>query len=130
MRSPEEDEYRARMAITQTKDASRPKTTIGSINNKPFLRVYYWYTNTPGERPGGPWWYRDFPDEAALNEFLHKQLALMHAYALSRGDEGVNLDETRPPTDAWLWRPGTVAGYEGVWRVVNDPKERAELYCD
>lgn len=128
-KSPERDEQVARMSISQIADEQAPVITIGSINAKPFLRLYSWYTNAPGDRPGGPWWYRDFTSTEALNKYLNAQIAFLHAYALSTGDEAVSLDMTRPPADAWLWGRYPVEEGANIWRVVVKER-RAEFYCD
>lgn len=43
-------------------------------------RLYYWLKNVPEDRPGGPWWYRDFrtKDErlTCFNDIVH----MLHDY--------------------------------------------------
>lgn len=124
MKTIEEDQERAKVAITKAADRDEPVITIGRINVKPFLRLYYWYTNAPRDRQGGPWWYRDFVETEKLNEYLNDQRSFLHAYGFTSGDEAVSLDTIRPPKETWLWKKA-----EGRWRVVTTG-ERAELYCD
>ena len=33
-------------------------------------RLYYWYKNAPADRPGGPWWYKDFKTVKERLDFL------------------------------------------------------------
>ena len=33
-------------------------------------RLYYWYNGAPEDRPGGPWWYKDFKTRYERSEFL------------------------------------------------------------
>lgn len=113
---------------------SEPTITIGHIGTKPFLRLYSWYAGAPSDRPGGPWWYRDFTSTDRLNEYLNTQRYFLKAYAFSTGDEGVNLDDIRPPKEAWVWRRPTPeeageSGLGGSWRVVTEG-DRAAFYCD
>lgn len=34
------------------------------------IRIYYWFKGTPGDRVGGPWWYKDFFGFEASDEFV------------------------------------------------------------
>ena len=34
-------------------------------------RVYWWLRGIPAERPGGPWWYRDFRSQVGARRLLN-----------------------------------------------------------
>lgn len=129
MRSPEEDEKVA-MAHVTTTDRTRPSAggEVGhkDVLTKESLRLYFWFKNAPADRPGGPWWHRDFTTETSLKAFLWGMKPHLCAYATSSGDEAVQLDDTRPPSSAWLW---VAFDSPPVWKGVEDA-ERKNWYCD
>lgn len=60
-------------------------------------RIYYWFLGTPADRPGGPWWYRDFSSLRQRIEFLEALKPRLHAYALTNESIPLALDSIRPP---------------------------------
>ena len=37
-------------------------------------RVYYWIRGASANRPGGPWWYRDFPEHSNSSGVLARDI--------------------------------------------------------
>lgn len=60
-------------------------------------RIYYWFLGTPADRPGGPWWYRDFSSLWQRIEFLEALKPRLHAYALTNESEPQAIDSISPP---------------------------------
>jgi len=51
------------------------------------FRLYYWIYGAPENRPGGPWWYRDFKTAAARDNFLAGIRSQLCKYAKTEGDD-------------------------------------------
>lgn len=59
-------------------------------------RLYFWFLRTPIDRPGGPWWYRDFTREDERAGFLDAlRPCLEEAYTM----ETVDVDFPLPVHD-------------------------------
>jgi len=69
-------------------------------------RLYYWVKGAPANRPGGPWWYRDFVNVRTRERFLEQAAALFHRWARTDGKERVNAHSVQPPTNAILREGG------------------------
>ena len=47
------------------------------------VRLYYWFKGAPEQRPGGPWWYRDFKAHGEMDAYLKDiEQFLQHAYVI------------------------------------------------
>jgi len=72
-------------------------------------RVYFWIDGAPEDRPGGPWWYKDFESdawetsEAQAERFIDLLLPGTKYGQISCGDYAVlpqhHPMEIRPPKD-------------------------------
>ena len=69
-------------------------------------RVYYWFKSAPEDRPGGPWWYRDFTVLRQAQEFLQAQKPFLKAWAwLDSHDEYLpqhTMQDIYPPKDSHI----------------------------
>ncbi len=63
------------------------------------FRLYYWFDGAPADRPGGPWWYRDFYKEDNPNAFLVDCKSFLYKWAEMHGDDLPRHDPMRiyPP---------------------------------
>jgi hypothetical protein len=61
-------------------------------------RIYYWYRNSPEDREGGPWWYRDFETDNDRGTFLKGNKGLLYKFALEdRALHTVSVFGVAPP---------------------------------
>lgn len=69
-------------------------------------RVYWWLTGISADRPGGPWWYRDFRSEFGTRRLLNDLRPFCLEIRLVTFDGPVppyspwNIE---PPPDAEVW---------------------------
>jgi len=67
-------------------------------------RFYFWFDNVPENRPGGPWWYRDFETIVARRDFVNDTRKFLKAWAYSEGEErDPDLMNIRPPDDVLIF---------------------------
>lgn len=52
-----------------------------------YCRLYFWIAGAPEDRPGGPWWYRDFMSEEDRERFLDDVRPFLYQYVYSRNEE-------------------------------------------
>lgn len=45
-------------------------------------RYYYWFKGASENRPGGPWWFRDFLCRADLDVFQQDVAGFLHAHTV------------------------------------------------
>lgn len=77
-------------------------------------RLYYWFDGTPADRPGGPWWYRDFSKGDERWEHLLCLRPFLRRWAETHGESPLpTYDPMKiwPPEDLTLY---TKRG--GSWR--------------
>lgn len=43
-------------------------------------RLYYWIKGVPENRPGGPWWCRDFFSSGERQAYFNDIVEFLHAY--------------------------------------------------
>jgi hypothetical protein len=68
-------------------------------------RLYYWIKGAPENRPGGPWWYRDFSEQEGRDKFLQSigPENLERALTLDKAWQGMPTHrpmDIYPPTEA------------------------------
>lgn len=70
-------------------------------------RLYYWFQGAPADRPGGPWWYRDFENGGERNFFLLLCKPFLYRWAEAHGESGTmpnhDLMEIQPPEELTLF---------------------------
>lgn len=68
------------------------------------MRLYFWFKGAPRDRPGGPWWYRQFPNEWMLHRFLEDTKVFLYAWAKTfEGSESLpDPMHIRPPGNATI----------------------------
>lgn len=49
------------------------------------ITLWYWIEGAPKDRPGGPWWHRQFDSKAEADTFLSDISSFLHAYAWDEG---------------------------------------------
>jgi len=74
-------------------------------------RIYWWVKGAPASRPGGPWWYTDFPDDEKgfllARKFVHDMEPMTEdlvAFRIPRSAPRPGPMEIRPPQS--MKRPG------------------------
>jgi hypothetical protein len=82
-------------------------------------RLYWWFTDAPKDRVGGPWWHKDFDSvigPKGLNRFLDTLFPFIYAYSISEnlpdldpmeiapqeGDEVIQVNATTRAKRAWI----------------------------
>jgi len=64
------------------------------------LRVYYWLSGAPADRPGGPWWMRDFQNPKRGYEFMEGIKKISHKILYQEGAfQPVDHNNLVPPDD-------------------------------
>ena len=51
------------------------------MNN--IYRLYFWIDGAPENRPGGPWWFRDFKEKEKYQDFCETIIPLLKCYAFA-----------------------------------------------
>ena len=79
------------------------------LNGKPMtFRLYYWFDGAPVDRPGGPWWYRDFSKAEERDWFLLNTRPFLRRWAETHGEWGKLPDHNpmkiQPSKDLTLYR--------------------------
>ena len=46
--------------------------------------LYYWFKSVPENRPGGPWWIREFELTSEMELFMADMKPFLHAYCITR----------------------------------------------
>lgn len=68
------------------------------------IRLFYWFKGVQKDRIGGPWWARDFYEEAGINEFLQDVAPFLFKAVKAEGLEpfsrGYSPMDIYPPEDA------------------------------
>ena len=69
-------------------------------------RLYFWIKSAPSDRPGGPWWYRDFyedsdcgPYDQKLDSFLADLKPFLRTYAIEDKLTDHDPMEIHPPDE-------------------------------
>lgn len=66
------------------------------------VRLYYWFRHAPENRPGGPWWYRDFTSDDERELFIDDLIPLVKAYCKVDSDLPVHDDLMKiQPPQSW-----------------------------
>ena len=45
-------------------------------------RLFFWFDGAPEDRPGGPWWYRDFLSEEDRDKFIVDTRRFLHIFVI------------------------------------------------
>lgn len=86
-------------------------------------RLYYWFDGAPADRPGGPWWHRDFSKDSERNWFLLVLRPFLYRWAELQGEGPLPQHESmriRPPKELTLfsWEGGSWPGHIMHYRTV------------
>ena len=46
------------------------------------IRLYLWFLGVEGDRPGGPWWFKDLPHPVAIDLFLADVKPFLYAFSI------------------------------------------------
>ncbi len=69
------------------------------------VRLYFWIRGAPENRPGGPWWCRDFENIFHRRTFLNDVRPYLYAPACTNAEEIVDPENVRPPATAEIFYP-------------------------
>lgn len=64
------------------------------------VRLYFWFRGSDRNRPGGPWWYRDFHNADERTVFLDDIVSFLFAYCEEDSLPAHDLMKIRPPDES------------------------------
>jgi hypothetical protein len=67
--------------------------------------LYFWFIGVPEDRPGGPWWVRDFRSSDERARFFSAMFPFVHAYCETMGHEVWDPQNIKPPQGARIVYP-------------------------
>lgn len=65
------------------------------------IRFWWWIEGAPEDRPGGPWWWTDFPSRKEADVHFRTFRRFLHRWAFTETDEGLWIDSLgmKPPRE-------------------------------